>query len=214
MSIYQTTGEGPPMAAKPEKKIEEVGSPNPFDLDALRLPPSFEQSAGVRSVIDTVMVRKPHKQEWFSVHQDEAYRGNFGLIKLKEERDEAFVVVPELLGTLESELVKATIYTCLSRNNKEVFLWPVNLSDGSQGRRIEAIYTSQHECALAAMERPIRMQWIGGYYQRSTSETAVGPIEWPSDLPSFAKLMELAFRKTGCLVSSLEHPVIKMLRGQ
>ena len=63
--------------------------PKPFDLDSLRLPPAFEQSAGVRSVIDTVLVRKPHRQEWFSVHPNPSYRGNFGLIKLKAERDEA-----------------------------------------------------------------------------------------------------------------------------
>jgi len=187
--------------------------PNPFDLDSLRLPPAFEQSAGVRSVIDTVLVRKPHRQEWFSVHPSPSHRGNFGLIKLKAERDEAYVVVPALLGILDSELVRATIYTCMSRNNKELFLWPVNLVDGSQGRRIEAIYSSQHECAAAAMERPIRMQWLGGFYQRSISDNpSVAAPEWP-DVP-FSRLMELAFRKTGALVDSLDHPVVKMLRGQ
>jgi hypothetical protein len=199
-------------ASTTEKKIEGAGAPNPFDLDALRLPPSFEQAAGVKSVIDTVLVRKPHQQEWFHVHPDPAYRGNFGLIKLKAERDESYVVVPQLLGILDNELVRATIYTCMNRNNKEIFLWPVNLVDGSQGRRIEAIYSSAHECAAAAMERPIRMKWVGGYYQRSVTESPVTAPEWP-DVP-FSKLMELAFRKTGSLVDSLDHPVIKMLRGQ
>ena len=85
---------------------------------------------------------------------DPSYRGNFGLIKLKAERDKSYVVVPELLSILNQELILSTIYTCMSRNNKEVFLWPVPLADGSHGRRVDAIYSSAHECALAAMERP------------------------------------------------------------
>jgi hypothetical protein len=59
--------------------------PDPFDLDAIRLDPAFEKTAGVRKVLSTVPVRKPHDQEWFRVHPDPTYRGNFSCIKLKDE---------------------------------------------------------------------------------------------------------------------------------
>ena len=43
-------------------------APDPFDAKALRLPPAFEHNAGVRKVISTIPVRKPHSQEWIRVH--------------------------------------------------------------------------------------------------------------------------------------------------
>src|SRR5205085_2751081 len=70
-------------------------SPDPFDLDSLRLDPAFEEAAGVRKVVSTVPVRKPHDQEWVRVHPDPAYRGNFSCIKLKED-GEFFLLTPAI----------------------------------------------------------------------------------------------------------------------
>ena len=58
----------------------------------------------------------------------------------------------------------------------------------------------------------IRMRWNGSFYLKSINDNQLPAPEWPS-VP-FWRLMELAYRKTGCLVSDLNHPVIKMLRGQ
>ena len=44
-------------------------APDPFNAKALRLPPAFEQNAGVRKVISTIPVRKPHSQEWIRVRR-------------------------------------------------------------------------------------------------------------------------------------------------
>jgi hypothetical protein len=45
-------------------------SPDPFNAEALRLPPSFEQTAGIKKLITTIQARKPHSQEWIRVHPD------------------------------------------------------------------------------------------------------------------------------------------------
>ena len=49
-------------------------------------------------------VRKPHRQEWIRVNADPAYRGNYGTICLKEEKDEHYLVHPDLVVELEEEL--------------------------------------------------------------------------------------------------------------
>ena len=61
-------------------------APDPFDVEALRLPPSFVETAGVKKILSTVPVRKPHRQEWIRVHPSEAYRGNFATIHLEGRR--------------------------------------------------------------------------------------------------------------------------------
>ena len=62
----------------------EVASPDPFNAATLRLDQSFEEAIGVKKLLATVPVRKPHKQEWIRVHPSEDYRGRFAIIYLKD----------------------------------------------------------------------------------------------------------------------------------
>jgi hypothetical protein len=80
-------------------KLEVVShdTPDPFDVAALRLPPSYEQDAGLRTQLTTVPVRKPKRQEWFRVHPDKEYRADFALILVDEGR-EYYLVNPALLS--------------------------------------------------------------------------------------------------------------------
>lgn len=203
------------MSTNGEKEVEDVGL-DPFNLDALRLPPAFEQQAGVKNVISNVPVRKPNQQEWFRVHPSEDYRGNFGTILLKEE-GEHYLIVPALMETLRDEMTSVTLYTVMNRNSSSPFLWPVKLPGGNRSsRRTDAWITSAHEAAAAAMKRSVRMRAdmsLGAYaYAFSDSPTPENDPVWP-DLP-FSELVRIAFAKTGCLVTSYEHPVLKMLRGE
>jgi hypothetical protein len=55
-----------PAEELPEKIVSgtpPLVAPDPFNAKALRLPPVFEHNAGVRKVISTIPVRKPHSQE-------------------------------------------------------------------------------------------------------------------------------------------------------
>ena len=81
--------------SEPKKKIDDPklaaeqtpSPPDPFDAKALRLPPAFEHNAGVRKVISTIPVRKPHSQEWIRVHPGEDFSDNFGVIILKDDNE-------------------------------------------------------------------------------------------------------------------------------
>ena len=94
-------------------------APDPFNAKALRLPPAFEQNAGVRKVISTIPVRKPHSQEWIRVHPGEDFRGNFGVIILKDD-NEYYLLHPNLVGAYENEMTRVRIFVCMSMNKNFV----------------------------------------------------------------------------------------------
>lgn len=189
-----------------------VDPPDPFNVAALRLPPSFEQTAGVKKILTTVPVRKPHKQEWIRVHGDEAYRSNFATIHLKEE-GEFYLVMPDMAESLRNEIVPVTIYVAINRAGV-VFLWPVRC-DGLDGHRSNTWFLSAHEAAAAAMKRFTRVSANKalGAYEISYSDSSIPDADpvWP-DLP-FSEFLRLGFDKPGRFIKDFEHPVIKLLRG-
>jgi hypothetical protein len=192
---------------------QTAAAPDPFNVASLRLPPSFEEAAGVKKLLSTVPVRKPHNQEWIRVHADEAYRGDFGTILLKEER-EVYLVKPTLVEALRNELTTVTIYTVINKNGV-LFLWPAKRA-GSDGRRnSNAWYASAHEAAAAAMKRSTRVSSnlrLGAYeIAFSDNPTPENDPVWP-DL-SFSELLQIGFQKPGRYVDDFDHPVIKMLHG-
>jgi len=191
----------------------ETAAPDPFNVAALRLPPSFEQAAGVKKMTTTVPTRKPNRQEWIHVHPSENYRGDFATIHLKQD-GEYYLVVPAMLESLRSELTLVTIYTAINKAGV-VFLWPVPRpsSEGRGGG--DTWHRSAHEAAAAAMKRLTRVTSNRdlGAYEIAFSDNPMpdnDPV-WP-DL-SFNELLRIGFEKVGRYVKDFEHPVIKMLRG-
>src|SRR5262245_35849384 len=118
------------MAEKPklqsiDPQTEAAAIPDPFDIASLRLNPSFLETAGVKKLLTTVPARRPNPQDFVRVHPDPAYRENFALIELKDDRED-FLVRPEILPELAGEVVYKTLFTAINRQGI-VFLWPVKL---------------------------------------------------------------------------------------
>ena len=90
-------------------------------------------------------------------------------------------------------------------------MWPVRLPS-PDGRQL-AWHHSAQVAAEMAMKRWIRVKAnmsLGAYDIFEASCTIPEP-EWPGDV-TFLKLLEIAFK--GRLVDSLDHPVLKRLRGE
>jgi hypothetical protein len=196
-----------------ETPADDSGAPTPFNVAALRLPPSFEQTAGVKKMITTVPVRKPNRQEWIRVHPDADYRGDFAAIYLKQD-SEFYLVVPAIIESLRSELTLVTIYTAINKAGV-VFLWPAT-RPSSEGRGSgDTWHRSAHEAAATAMKRLTRVTSNRnlGAYEIAFSDNPIPDNDpaWP-DL-SFNELLRIGFEKVGRYVMDYEHPVIKMLRG-
>src|SRR5262245_23164507 len=129
-------------------------APDPFDLASLRLNQSFIETVGTRKLVTTVPVRKPNPQDFVRVHPDAAYRADFALIDLREEREQ-YLLPTELVPALATEAVFATLFTAVNRQGV-VFLWPVRLppADGKQNEW----WRSAREAAERAMSDWLRVK--------------------------------------------------------
>jgi hypothetical protein len=193
----------------PPASAPDVG-PDPFDPVSLRLTQDFTASIGVKKALLTVPVRTPDKSWFVRVHPEMAYRVQTAVVELREER-EIYLIVPKLRPDLATEptLKPKLLATGINRQGV-VFLWAVNLprSDG----RVDHWSRS----ALEAVERAVR-SWVRispnmslGAYDVFEANSQLSDPEWPEI--SFHELLRVAFKDR--LIDSLDHPVLRRLRGE
>lgn len=202
------------MIAKLVEPVEPVpgttpqAPPDPFNPDNLRLSQSFAETVGVKKLLTTIPVRKPNPQDFVRVHPDPAFRENFPIIELKEEREEYIVtagLVPELVG----EFVQKTLFFAVNRQGT-FFFWPVRLPP-PDGKDMEW-WRSAREAAERATKNWVRVKanMSNGAYDIYEAKMTITDPEWPQ--LGFWDLIRIAFRSY--LIDSIDHPVIKRLRAQ
>jgi hypothetical protein len=181
---------------------------DPLDLANLRLNQNFIETAGVKKLLTTVPVRKPNRQDFIRVHPDPEYRSALALIEIKEDR-EMYVVHSRIAQEFPEEFFSAMVYTAINRQ-KVLFLWPTRLP-GEDGRT-----NNWHQSAQTAAEYAMK-GWVRvkanmslGAYEIGEAAADIPDPVWP-DI-SFNDLLRIGFR--GRVVDSLDHPVLKRLRGE
>ncbi len=191
-----------------EEEATNTQAPDPFDPANLRLDQSFTETVGVKKLRLTIPVRKPSPQDFVRVHPDPTYRENFPIIELKDEREE-YIVTAALVPELANEFVTKTLFTAINRQGT-LFLWPVRLPP-PDGKNLEW-WRSAREAAEMAMSSWVRVKanMNMGAYDIFRAETAISDPVWPEE--GFWDLIKVAFRDH--LITTLDHPVIKRLRGQ
>jgi hypothetical protein len=189
----------------------EQAAPDPFDPASLRLTQDFSTGAGVKKVVLTIPVRKPEKTWFIRAHPDESYRLQTAVIELKEDRGEIYAVTPALWSELAAEVAfrPKMLVTSVNRQGA-LFLWALNLPK-PDGRVDEWTRTGLEAVQLATKGwvRVYANMNVGGYEVAQPAATLNEP-EWP-DLP-FRELLRIAFRER--FVDSLDHPVLRRLRGE
>jgi hypothetical protein len=181
---------------------------NPFDPRNLRLSQRFTEGADVRRILTTVPVRKPHRQEFVRVHPDENMRLETALLEFREER-QSYLVDPALWPTLPGEATPKSLYTAVTIQGV-IMLWPVRLPD--ENGRLDDWNTAAHEAAKRAETQWVRVvanMALGAYDIFEAMGQFPDPA-WP-DL-TFQRLLEIAFRDR--FIDSLDHPVLRRLRGE
>jgi hypothetical protein len=180
---------------------------DPFDLAHLRLNQNFS-TIGVKKLLLTVPVRKPNRQVFIRVRPGEEWRLQTLVLDLKEE-GEIYLVSQSLWGELGLELKPKVLFTAIDRQGVQ-FIWPVRPPQ-SDGR-----FDSWNRSALTAAEKAMT-SWI-----RVVANTALGAYdvyeatapmpdpEWRNE--DFQTIVRIAFRER--YIDSLDHPVIRRLRGQ
>ncbi|MHC4402523.1 MAG: hypothetical protein ACYTG0_22905 [Planctomycetota bacterium] len=193
-----------------EPSTTTSGVPDPFDPARLRLSQDFAANLGVKKALLTVPVRKPAKEWWIQTHPDDAYRIQTAVLELKEDR-ETYLVDPSLWSELatESTFGPRAIFTSMTRQGA-LFLWPIRLP-GPDGK-IDDWNRSALEAADMARGRWIRVaanMHVGAYDVWESSADLPDP-NWP-DTP-FSELLRVGFKDK--FIDTLEHPVLKRLRGE
>jgi hypothetical protein len=184
-------------------------APDPFDLDNLVVDQNYIQAAGVKKLLTTIPIRKPHPQDYVRVHPDPNYRKSLALIEIHDDR-ETYLVPKTMAAELSGESITAMLYTATNRQGV-LFFWPVRLP-GEDGKILEW-HRSLAEAAERAMPTWVRVKAnmsLGAYEIYEARAENLSEPEWP-DL-AYQELLRIAFRKEG-IISGLDHPVVKKLRG-
>jgi len=188
--------------------MEPADQTDPFDITKLRLPQDFAATLGVKKALLTVPVHKPNRQDFFRVHPGEDWRLETLILELKEE-GETYLVDQNLWGQLPGELIPKVLYTVINRQGV-LMLWPIRLP-GEDGRHNE-----WHRSALEAAEMAQR-QWVRvvankslGAYEVYQAFADIPEPEWPDT--TFQEVLRVAFKDR--FIRSLEHPVVRRLRGE
>lgn len=193
-----------------EFKMSDSANPrDPFDPASLRIDPATGSGSGVKKVLLHVSVRKPTRQEFFRTRVEPEFRLLMAILELKEER-ETYAVDPNLAGELVGDVRRVEMRLCITRSGV-VMLWPVPLPS-DDGRR-----NAWHETARGAVELS-ETRWVrmsanmgAGCYDVSQAPDGISEPKWPD--VSFTELLRIAFGK-GLLIDSIDHPVLKRLRGE
>jgi hypothetical protein len=183
-------------------------TPDPFDPANLRLSQSFVETAGVKKLLTTVPVRKPSPQDFVRVHPSPEYRDNFPIVELKDEREE-YIVTAGLVPELNGEFVTKTLFLAINRQGT-LFFWPVRLP-APDGKMLDWWRTSR-EAAELAMKKWVRVKanMNLGAYDIYEAQSTMSEPGWPEQ--GFWDLIKISFRDH--LITAIDHPVIKRLRGQ
>jgi hypothetical protein len=197
----EMTGDAPPKPARPDLFA---------DLAQLRLPQNFDETVGVVKEITRIPVQKPSREWFFRVHP-ELYWEAF-VLELKDSDHEIYFVVPEIGLALpgESTISRRALYVAMARPDL-LFVWPVRMP-GPDGQ-LDTWNQSAHEAALKAKNYWSRLnsRKMSNSYELSLAKAADWPEPvWP-DL-TLNQILGLAFKNR--VIDSLNHPVLKKLRGE
>jgi hypothetical protein len=182
--------------------------PDPFDPATYRVNMSLDAAAGVKQVLTCLTVRVPDRTWWVRRHSNYALRA--WVIELKEAR-ETYLVNRDLWPALTGEPVFRPKMLCLAVNRQgQLFLWSVRCP-ADDTVEPDRWMRAPLEALRLAKDRWTRISWneVTKQHDVATCEIASEPT-WP-DRP-FRDLLELAFK--GFVIDTLDHPVLKKLRGE
>jgi hypothetical protein len=177
------------------------------DLAKVQLSPEDVGIGAAREVLSRVTVRKPASTEFFRVHSSPDMQVTTGVFTDRAER-ETYYVVPELRGEMASDWRPMLLVTAITKQNS-LLLWPLSLPDET-GRRNDWATSARDACEHA------KTHWVR-LIPDMTARTyhiyeAMGRLpepQWPDvTLPD---LLNRGFKDR--IIDSVDHPVIRKLRG-
>jgi hypothetical protein len=184
---------------------------DPFDPERLRLAQDLTTATGVREVLLTVKFGRPSKESFFRVHPSVDYRIKGGIVELKEDDSATYWVDPALWPAMTDQptFSPRAVFTAITRQGM-LFLWGCRLP-GPDGKSPDWVSIPLEAAKLA------ETQWTKIFWDQNqrkhrvlTAPALTDEPVWPET--PFRKLLQLAFKDR--VITSLDHPVLKRLRGE
>ncbi len=186
-----------------------------FDFDELRLPPTFGKGPAAKKLVTVIPCRKPKSGvEFFRIRPGPEWEFQIYILDLKEGDDEKYLVlppfIPELLET--GKLRPVTIYMAIVWGTGVFFLSDVPLpdADGNDNPFNKSRRASYEKAKTRWIK--IRANLDLGAYEMSEAVSQYEEPEWPEKPETIQDAIEIAFKDR--LIDSLDHPVLKRLRGE
>lgn len=149
-----------------------------------------------------IMVDRPDPQQFYrSYHVAEPFHASLLNIKHTKER---YLVAPSLEQELEGEFLLYTLVPFINREG-EITLWPVTGKPGSW--RESALAVANEACKRWVR---IRTNFEQSAYEALPAASDLGEPQWPQG-KIIDDFVQEAFKEH--LITSLDHPVVKTLRG-
>jgi len=171
--------------------------------------PAYQPGVSLRKIVDRVPLVKYPKQKFFKTHPTWAWMGVTALV-LKDD-DETYLVAGDIANQIDSETIVINLYVIhLQSGALNVIKAPCEDKEGK--------WNTWHKSINNLVAGEGRKGWIrvqpdreaSSYVAMAASASWVEP-EWP-DI-TLDKIMNLAFDNGERIITSLDHPVLKALRG-
>ena len=190
-----------------KQKNDDEKPADPFDPSRLRLTEATQ--IGVTKAVTVISCSKPSRQQFVRVHPSEDYRMQTALFTDEVNR-ESYLISPELWGDLAGEIQPTILFAGITKTTNNVFLWPVRMPD-TDGR-CNNWHLSAMRAAELAITKWVRMQanMADGKYDVFEATGPIPDPEWPG--MTFRDMLKLCFDNR--FIDSLEHPILKQLRGE
>jgi hypothetical protein len=190
----------------PLREVKHVADAD--DIESLWLDPKLGD--GITDAnIHTVAVSKP--KGFFRVHPDPTYRrrGETYIHKIEGVVDETtYLIAPNMQHRID-EAQPCVVVTVVDRNGTPR-LWVIKLP--KDGKHDNQAWVSARSAAKAGMERWVRLVWDGTTYKTRDATPGYAPDPDFSKLPSFNKLVTLAFGEAG-IIRDESHHIYRELFG-
>lgn len=183
---------------------------DPFSPQNLALAQTFAEMTETKRLLTTVRVGKPNKEAFVRTSPDPNHWIVGSVLELKDQGDETYWLMPTVRDALIGEPCMKAVRLILAVDRPgNPFFWKIGLPDPSG--RSQPWVDSMVEAATVAKSKWVRVSWSTATrgYEVLTAEIKAEP-KWPTE--SIKDLLNIAFR--GRVVSSLDHPVLRALRGQ
>jgi hypothetical protein len=207
MSTKETNTPAPEKLPSPAESQPE--SATGFDIATIRLDTDFAARSRLERPLLSLPIRKPGRHDFVRTHGDPAFSLDVGLLRIRDEQEEIFVVTGSMVALLEKEIRPSRLFLTATATGV-IAVWPVNLPRG--GGNTDGWSASALQIAEMA-----KTQWVScrsnlslGAYEATVGVGGPGEPVWPKK--SFAELLEIAFR--GRIIATTDHPAVRRLSGE